>query len=160
MVEDRSRYVFTSNTGGPPYPARMDIGVHGIYIHTAYGVPPPNALPTLRIHQILYIITSPTDTDYVRTEIPIPYNVVLDKYVVSTFTGVFTVALLPVYYTTRFAVAIPTIHDFSDIALQLLDCIVIIHNISKKLTLHPLRHDHYTMKPYPIRDLTCHYKHS
>jgi len=37
--------------------------------------------------------------------------------------------------------------------LQLLDCIDIFHIISKKLTLHPLRHDHYTMKPYPIRDL-------
>ena len=58
--------------------ARMDIGVCGVSIHTAYGVPPPNALPTLRIHQILYIITYPTDTDYVRTEIPIPTYVVLE----------------------------------------------------------------------------------
>ena len=91
MVEDRGRYVFTSNTGGPPYPAYMDIGVHGIYVHHAYRVPPPTALPTLRIHQILYIITPPTGIDKVRIEIPVPVNVVLDKYVISTFTVVITI---------------------------------------------------------------------
>ena len=71
----------------------MTAAYMGYYIHTAYGVPPPTALPTLRIHQILYIITSPTDTDYVRTEIPLPYNVVLGSFVVSTFTDILTIGL-------------------------------------------------------------------
>ena len=43
---------------------------------------------------IIYNTTISTDTDYVRREIPVPTNVVLESYVVRSFTGVITIGLL------------------------------------------------------------------
>ena len=127
MAEDRVCAIFTSNTGGPPYPARMDIGVHGIYIRYAYAVPPPNALPTLRIHQILLYIIIPTVIDYVRIGVVIMVYRVLMSIIRGTVTVVTTVALLLVYYTTRVAIAIPFIHDSRNVALQFVNYIISCH---------------------------------
>ena len=117
---------------GPTHPfwhihARMDIGVHGISIHYAYGVPPPNALHTLRIHQILLYIIIPTVIDYVRIGVVIMVYRVLMSIIRGTVTVVTTVALLLVYYITRVAIAIPFIHDSRNIALQFVNYIISCH---------------------------------
>ena len=127
MVEDRVRWRNWSNTTLPRIHAYMDIGVHGIYIQYAYGVPPPNALPTLRIHQILLYIIIPTVIDYVRIGVVIMVYRVLMSIIRGTVTVVTTVALLLVYYTTRVAIAIPFIHDSRNVALQFVNYIISCH---------------------------------
>ena len=117
---------------GPTHPfwhihARMDIGVHGISIHYAYGVPPPNALHTLRIHQILLYIIILTVAAYVRIGVVIMVYRVLMSIIRGTITVVTTVALLPVHYTTRVAIAIPFIHDSRNVALQFVNYIISCH---------------------------------
>ena len=127
MVENRVRWSNWSNAPLWHIHARMDIGVHGIYIRYAYAVPPPNALPTLRIHQILLYIIIPTVINYVRIGVVIMVYRVLMSIIRGTVTVVTTVALLLVYYTTRVAIAIPFIHDSRNVALQFVNYIISCH---------------------------------
>ena len=55
---------------------------------------------TIAICILYYIIIISTGTDKVRIEIPVPTNVVLELYVVSTFTGVTTIGLPTQYCLT------------------------------------------------------------
>ena len=54
-------------------------------------------ITTISVCILYYITTISTDTDRVRIEIPVPLDVVLELYVVSTFTVVFTIGL-PTHY--------------------------------------------------------------
>ena len=109
------------------YGYRRTWDIHTICVPRTAAQPPILYSITIAALLLLYIITYPTRIDKVRIEISIPANVVLDKYVVSTFTGIITVALLLVYYTTRVAIAIPFIHDSRNVALQFVNYIISCH---------------------------------
>ena len=104
-----------------------DRGMHGIlytYIRVYTAAQRTNHhINTIRRLQILYIITPSTGIDKVRTGIVILRYGVLGIVVVLTFTHTPHTSL----HAARFAITIPTMHDFCNIALQLLDCIVIFH---------------------------------
>lgn len=103
-----ARVVFDRGIGPTPFSwrihARMDIGVHGLYIQYAYGVPPPTTIYYIVLPPNIYLITISTGIDKVRTEIPLPYNLVLGLYVVSMFTVAITTAQ-PTYTTTHVSTA-------------------------------------------------------
>ena len=54
-------------------------------------------ITTISVCILYYITTISTGTDKVRIEIPVPLDVVLESYVVRSFTVVFTIGL-PTHY--------------------------------------------------------------
>ena len=82
------------------YGYRRTWDIHAICVRRTAAQLPILYIITIAICILYYIIIIPTDTDYVRTEIPIPTYVVLELYVVSTFTGVTTIGLPTQYCLT------------------------------------------------------------
>ena len=82
------------------YGYRRTWDIYAIYVRRTAAQLHALYITTISVCILYYIITPPTGTDKVRIEIPVPTDVVLGSYVVSTFTGVTTIGLPTQYCLT------------------------------------------------------------